>query len=69
MDGFTIVYDEALIFSISPISEVVLTVHIAVKFCHLKINGKLPLVATGSENVILQIYTTDQNIKFHCWIH
>lgn len=64
MDGFIIVYDKALIFSISPISKFFLTVQIAVKFCHLKINGKL--VATDSENVILQIYTTDQNIKFHC---
>jgi len=68
MDGFIIVYGKVVILGISPISEVILTVHIAVKFCHLKINGKLLLVATGSKN-LLQISTTDQNIKFHYQTH
>lgn len=69
MDAFIIVYDKALMFNTSPIYKAVLTVHGGMKFSHLKINGKFLLVATGIKNVILQIYTADQNMKFPCWLH
>lgn len=56
-------------FNASPIYKVTLTLHRAMKFSHLKINGKLLLVTTGTKNVILQIYTAYQNMKFPYWLH